>query len=667
MADNTVLNAGAGGDTIATDDIAGVKYQIAKLAHGALDAATLVSTASGLPVDLVTTIAVPVTDNGGSLTVDGTVAVSGAVDTELTTADLDTGAGTDTRAVVGLVGSKSGGGALIPGDATAGLKVDLGADNDVTVTGTVTANLAAGVNNIGDVDVLTIAAGDNNIGNVDIVTVPAPLSTTGSGTEAAALRVTVATDSTGVLSVDDNGGSLTVDNGGTFAVQDAAAEASLSVIDDWDNAASDGASVSGDTAHDAVDAGEPVKIGGYAKAAAPTAVSLDGDRVNAWFLLNGAQATVLTAAGALIGGDAANGLDIDVTRIAAGDNNIGNVDIVSVPAPLSTTGSGTEATALRVTVATDSTGVLSVDDNGGALTVDNGGTFAVQDAAAEASLSVLDDWDNAASDGASVSGDTAHDAVDAGEPVKIGGYASAAAPTGVSADADRVNAWFLRNGAQATVVTAAGALVGGDAANGLDVDVTRVTGTVTVQDTAAEASLSVLDDWDNAASDGASVSGDVAHDSADAGEPVKVGFKAYSPDGTTPGTAVAENDRTNAKADLDGIQYVNPWNPQNFSYHDDDVAAVTTDGTVKAAPGAGFAVFITDIIFSIGAATASSIFLEESTTKILGPYYLEAIAGRGMALHFHTPKRCTANTAILVTNTGSITFSVDILGFVAAV
>jgi len=76
---------------------------------------------------------------------------------------------------------------------------------------TVTAALPAGTNNIGDVDVLSIAAGDNNIGNVDIVTVPAPLSTTGGGTEATALRVTVANDSTGVLSVDDNNNSLTVD------------------------------------------------------------------------------------------------------------------------------------------------------------------------------------------------------------------------------------------------------------------------------------------------------------------------------------------------------------------------------------------------------------------------------------------------------------------------
>src|SRR5574342_1184860 len=70
---------------------------------------------------------------------------------------------------------------------------------------------------LGKVDIAAfdaaLPAGANNIGDVDVLTVPAPLSTTGGGTEAAALRVTVASDSTGVLSVDDNSGSLTVDNG----------------------------------------------------------------------------------------------------------------------------------------------------------------------------------------------------------------------------------------------------------------------------------------------------------------------------------------------------------------------------------------------------------------------------------------------------------------------
>lgn len=56
------------------------------------------------------------------------------------------------------------------------------------------------------------------------------------------------------------------------------------------------------------------------------------------------------------------------------------------------------------------------------------------------------------------------------------GRASAAVPTDVSADNDAVMPWYLRSGAQATVLTAAGALIGGDATNGLDVDVTRMSG-----------------------------------------------------------------------------------------------------------------------------------------------------------------------------------------------
>lgn len=109
------------------------------------------------------------------------------------------------------------------GDSANGLDVDV----------TRLPALPAGTNNIGDVDVLTLPAvaldaatltaletitigtalpaGSNNIGDVDVLTVPAPLSTTGGGTEATAQRVTIANDSTGVLSVDDNGGSLTVD------------------------------------------------------------------------------------------------------------------------------------------------------------------------------------------------------------------------------------------------------------------------------------------------------------------------------------------------------------------------------------------------------------------------------------------------------------------------
>lgn len=94
---------------------------------------------NGLSV-FMTNTSIDIADGGNPILVD---ANGSDVNTELTTADLDTGAGTDTRAVVGLVGSASGGGALIPGSATDGLLVNLGSNNDVNVVGTKTNNSAA--------------------------------------------------------------------------------------------------------------------------------------------------------------------------------------------------------------------------------------------------------------------------------------------------------------------------------------------------------------------------------------------------------------------------------------------------------------------------------------------------------------------------------------------
>ena len=63
-----------------------------------------------------------------------------------------------------------------------------------------------------------------------------------------------------------------------------ATQASVEIMDDWDNAASNGAKVSGDTPHGTTDAGEPVGIGGVARdpASLPTPVTL-GQRVKAMF------------------------------------------------------------------------------------------------------------------------------------------------------------------------------------------------------------------------------------------------------------------------------------------------------------------------------------------------------------------------------------------------
>jgi len=60
------------------------------------------------------------------------VSVAGTVSTVLTTSDLDTGAGVDTRAVVGLVFAASGGGVLVS------------AANPLPVTGTISSTPSSG-------------------------------------------------------------------------------------------------------------------------------------------------------------------------------------------------------------------------------------------------------------------------------------------------------------------------------------------------------------------------------------------------------------------------------------------------------------------------------------------------------------------------------------------
>jgi hypothetical protein len=323
VADNTTIDAGSGGDVIATDDIGGVKYQRIKISQGADGSATDVGIGGGTEATaLRVTIAsdstgvLSIDDNGAAITVDGTVtanlgatdtaalaaietaveildnAVSGnemqvdivsaptvtvdnagtfavQADTELTTGDLDTGAGTDTRAVVGLAGTASGGAQLIPGSSTDGLLVNLGTNNDVTVSGVATAaNQTTVIGHLDGVEgLLTTIDGDTGT-----------LAVTGGGTEAGALRVTVASDSTGVVSVDDNGASLTVDNAGLTEL--AAAINASSQIDV--NIAADGVGIGGGTQYAGDSAGASTDTGTMALAlrddAGGTLVTTDGDR-----------------------------------------------------------------------------------------------------------------------------------------------------------------------------------------------------------------------------------------------------------------------------------------------------------------------------------------------------------------------------------------------------
>lgn len=68
---------------------------------------------------------------------------------------------------------------------------------------------------------------------------------------------------------------------------------------------------------------------------------------------------------------------------------------------------------------------------------------------------------------------------------------------------------------------------------------------------------------------------------------------------------------------------------------------------------------------SLGAATALNVFFEESTTTVLGPFYLEAVNGRGFVINFSTPKKITANTALTVTTSAAVAHSIEVTGYTA--
>lgn len=212
--------------------------------------------------------------------------------------------------------------------------------------------------------------------------------------------------------------------------------------------------------------------------------------------------------------------------------------------------------------------------------------------------------------------DVAHDAADSTGvgPLKIGGYAKAAAPTDVSADADRVNAWFLRNGAMAVNLTAAGALIPGDATTGL------------------------------------AVGGAVAHDGADSGKPLKIGGRAVSAEIA----AVANNDRSDLLTDLVGKLIVLPYaNPENFvSGAITSAMTGTTSTSLVAAPASGLRNYITQITVSNAHATVGTDIIIQDGSGGTTLYTIPAAAVYGGAvIAFPTPLRQpTTATALFCAN-----------------
>jgi hypothetical protein len=156
----------------------------------------------------------------------------------------------------------------------------------------------------------------------------------------------------------------------------------------------------------------------------------------------------------------------------------------------------------------------------------------------------------------------------------------------------------------------------------------------------------------------------IAQDTAATASPLLSGGTHETIADSAPANRVDTDGDANRLSTTDGALFVIPSGPQQWDYHL-NTSTAQTDTQVHASPGAGLSLYVTDIVFSSGAATAINIFFEEATTTVLGPYYLEAVAGRGMSVHFGTPKKITAATALTLTTSASIAHSVDITGFIA--
>jgi hypothetical protein len=329
-----------------------------------------------MQVDIVSAPTVTV-DNAGTFAVQA--------DTELTTGDLDTGAGTDTRAVVGLAGTASGGAQLIPGSSTDGLLVNLGTNNDVTVSGVATAAnqttvighldgvegllttidgdtgtvagavsgtemqvdvvaaLPAGTNNIGDVDVLSVVPGTgatnlgkaedaaHTSGDVGVMPLAVRLDSAASFADTDGDYAPLQLDSAGALRVTGGGG-------GTEYVVDAAAPAAptgSAGLMERDDALSALTEVEGDWTNMRANANGALWVkhdgtvtvdgSGVTQPVSGTVTANLSATDNA--VLDAIEVDTTTIAGAVAGTE----MQVDVVAaLPAGNNNIGDVDVASV-------------------------------------------------------------------------------------------------------------------------------------------------------------------------------------------------------------------------------------------------------------------------------------------------------------------------------------------------
>jgi hypothetical protein len=159
----------------------------------------------------------------------------------------------------------------------------------------------------------------------------------------------------------------------------------------------------------------------------------------------------------------------------------------------------------------------------------------------------------------------------------------------------------------------------------------------------------------------AAAAGDVAHDGADSGAPIKVGFKATT--SLSGLTLVANSDRTNGFAGVDGVPIVR----QHTNLEDivTGLAAIT-DGSstsVIASAGAGVKIYITEVIIANSSATAVTVDLRDGTGGSVKATF-SAPAGSGCHKTLSVPIPFSAATAVAADpSAAASTVTVTLVGF----
>lgn len=374
-------------------------------------------------------------------------------------------------------------------------------------------------------------------------------------------------------------------------------------------------------------------------------------QVNATGELKVAQIQPLPAGTNAIGKLSANsGVDIgdvDITSIAAGDNNIGNVDIVTMPA-VTVTGVSTLAEQQ-----TQTTALQLIDD---IVYVDDTATHATgtSKGALFMAAAVPTDTSVNANDIGAVAMTTdrkLHVAVMDALPAGTAAIGKLAANSGV--DIGDVDVLTVNGIAPAFGSGVRGATVQRVTIATDDVVPASQSGTWTVQPGNTANSTPWL----------VTPGGNVAHDAADSGSPVKIGLKAEtSPKGIT---VVADGDRTDAYADADGMQMVklNTSGADLISERVTDTGGTSTAFTNFSAVASTFN-YITAITVYNSSSTAGYVDFRDGTGGSV-KWTMPLPAGGGATLSSATPLfKTTANTALAYDVSAALTtVYISISGF----